>query len=197
MSAMVRQSHPHARTLWLPVTPELRRILALVAETAIDLLDEFDRPTADLEADADFEEAEATEDDDPGEESDPLEENQDDEGDKEGDGDLGWAEDSFGAGTADTGNQFGDEDFVTPETSGGFGPSLNLSRQQLSAMAETFDPRLARRPVYDDLTAIRPPMQGLRFPHEAPGGPPFDLRSETGRLVAMASRRRSHHIRRI
>lgn len=112
MTTMVRERKSRVPTLFIPVTPELRRILALLVEAGIDILDEIDRPTEGLEADADFEEAEATEDDDPAEEDDPPEENQDDEGERDGDADLGWPNESFGSGIHFTGAGNDEEDFV-------------------------------------------------------------------------------------
>lgn len=191
MTIMVRERKSHAPTLWIPVTPELRRMLAMVAELAIDLLDEFDRPAADLEEDADFEEAEATEDSDPAEEADPLEDNQDDDGWQEPDGDLGWTNDSFGAGFGATGDQTGDEDFVEPETSCGFGRGSFMSRQNRAALAASFDPRLNLRYTLDDvrMIATRAPAPFL-YPGE-PARPSLD--AECRRLaIAATAQRRAH-----
>lgn len=113
----------------------------------------------------------------------------DDEGELDDDADLGWTVDGV-IGVNDEGK---DEDFVTPETSGGFARPAGhygawITHQQHEWMRAQFDPRIGRRPApgsrFDENSTIPP------FPHESDDRPPFDLWREIPRLLTMAARLR-------
>ena len=193
---------PRPSTLFLEITPEIRRALALLAEASISLLDEIDAPTQDLEEGGDDEPSLGWVTDDRGcliscASTDDRELECEDEGaqcDDEGAADtdlepnLGWTLDS----RCDGGD--GEDDIVAPETSGGFRSFGWRSPEEWTAAKCAFDPRLLARPkLVDDLSDptdnrryVAWVASGVRrippFPHESPDRPAFVLASELERL---------------
>lgn len=161
--------------LFIEVTPGIRRALELLAEASITLLDEIDAPVDGLEADEDFEVTfEDDEDGDPGE----------DVGD--GEPDLGWGNEPQLCGVNHAAGDASDEDFVEPETSGGFSRDPELPRDRRAIQRALFDPRIASR---QGVSAIMTTggyryysVQIPRFPHEPPDRPKFHLDHEMWRL---------------
>ena len=172
--------HP---AVFLAITPEIRRALELLAEASIALLDEIDAPVDGLEADGDFEVG--FEDDEDTHDAEPETDEHD----------IGW--------TAETGdthcpNDLGgggeDEDFVAPETAGGFEAGGELSYADRARQKALFDPRLAHRDGRDRVEFVEGPdgrkwrYEGNRFgklpafPYDPPDRPAFMVREEIRRL---------------
>ena len=167
MNSMVRDRESHVSRLFIEVTPGIRRALELLAEASIQLLDEIDAPVDELEEDPDFE----LECEDEGAQS-------DDEGIDDGpEPNLGWNVDGVF-----TGNDDGEEDFVAPETSGGYGTDTTwMDGDERSAQRALFDPRIGRRPPRSENwwkgnNPIPP------FPHERADRPAFHIEAEIRRL---------------
>lgn len=184
MRHMDRERESSVSRLFIEVTPAMRRALELLAEASITLLDEIDAPVDELEADPDFEWL--AEDDEDGHDAE-LEADEPD---------LGWTEDGWIGGPSDwTGNGH-DEDFVAPETSGGFPRGGELLYEQRAAQKALFDPRIARRDGRDRFEIIDGPdgrrrrYEGDRFgalpafPHDPPGRAAFFIDGELRRLWA-------------
>lgn len=171
-------AHP---AVFLAITPEIRRALELLAEASISLLDEIDAPTDDLEEDPDFElecEDEGAQSDDEGIDDDP-------------EPNLGWNVDGVF-----TSHDDGDEDFVAPETSGGYGTDTTwMDGTERSAQRALFDPRIGRRPNNgENWRKANNPIPP--FPHERVDRPAFHVEAEIRRLnkalLPIAARRRRH-----
>lgn len=138
----------------------------MLAEASISLLDEIDRPVADMEADEDFEVIGEDAEDGGDDEEEPFEP------------DLGWTEDGQ-AGRNDGLENHDDEDFTPPETMGGFPRGVGLPYEARAEQKALFDPRPAARsnggPGWG-----RHPIPS--FPHEPPGRAPFYIDEEIRRL---------------
>lgn len=167
MNSMVRERATHVDRLFIQVTPGIRRALELLAEASITLLDEIDAPVDELEHDPDFEhecEDEGAQCDDEGIDDDPEPL-------------LGWNVDGVF-----TGHDDGEEDFVAPETSGGYGVgSTWMDGAERSAQRALFDPRIGLRPprsaTWWKANNPIPP-----FPHERADRPAFHVEAEIRRL---------------
>jgi len=152
-------AHP---AVFLAITPEIRRALEMLAEASISLLDEIDRPVAEFEADEDFE---------------VTREDEEDGGDDEAE--LGWTEDGQVGGHQGWEGGGEDEDFVGPETSGGFPRNGELLYEYRAEQKSLFDPRLAARPKSERGWGSHPIPP---FPHDPPGRTAFYVDEELRRL---------------
>ncbi len=167
--------HP---AVFLAITPEIRRALELLAEASIALLDEIDAPVDELEADPDFEYL--AEDDEDTHDAEPETDEHD----------IGWTAETGDTGRPNDWSGGGeDEDFVAPETSGGFETGAELPFEQRAVQKALFDPRIARR---GSVGRFAIPT----FPHEAPGRARLYVDEEIHRLrrqmaAAMPKRKRS------
>jgi hypothetical protein len=187
---MVRERESHASRLFIEITPGIRRALEMLAEASIDLLNEIDAPLDGLEVDPDFELL--AEDDEDGGDAEDLGEDDEDTHDaepEEGNADLGWPESTVASVVGDPGC---DDDFVTPETSGGLMQPANAGAVVWrAAQRALFDPRLARRPKATRCGGDHPIPP---FPHEAPDRPALRIGDEMQRLTlalaALDARRR-------
>ncbi|NLH81777.1 MAG: hypothetical protein GX458_13145 [Phyllobacteriaceae bacterium] len=177
MNSMVRERESHVSRLFIEVTPGIRRALELLAEASITLLDEIDAPVDELEADPDFEWL--AEDDEDGHDAEP----------EEDEPELGWTEDGQIGSPDDWTGSGRDEDFVEPETSGGFPRAAPRPYEERAVQKALFDPRIARRgmdahraawtnPAGDILGFARIPT----FPHDLPGRSACVVRDEIRRL---------------
>lgn len=149
MNSMVRERDTHVSRLFIEVTPGIRRALELLAEASITLLDEIDAPVDGLEADEDFE----------------ITHEDDEDGD---DAEMEHAEP----------NDDGDEDFVAPDTTGGFFRNGDLSLEQRAVQRALFDPRIALR-------GSRGRFVIPAFPHESADRPRLYIDEEIRRLNAV------------
>lgn len=168
MNSMVRERESHVSRLFIEVTPGIRRALELLAEASITLLDEIDSPVDDLEEDPDFElecEDEGAQCDDEGDPGTDLEPN------------LGWNVDGVF-----TGHDDGDEDFVAPDTSAGYGTDTTwMDGDERSGQRALFDPRIGRRPSRsENWWRANNPIPP--FPHERADRPAFHIETEIRRL---------------
>ncbi len=174
--------HP---AVFLAITPEIRRALELLAEASIALLDEIDAPVDELEADPDFEYL--AEDDEDTHDAEPETDEHD----------IGWTAETGDTGRPNDWSGGGeDEDFVAPETSGGFETGGELPYADRARQKALFDPRLDRRIGRDRVEFVEGPdgrkwrYEGDRFgklpafPHDPPDRPAFMVREEIRRLNA-------------
>lgn len=163
MNSMVRERGSHVSRLFIEVTPGIRRALELLAEASITLLDEIDAPVDELEADPDFE---LTREDD--EDGGDDEDSHDAEPEEE-DRDLGWTVEG------QIGGDDSDEDFVSPETSGGFPHGAEVPHRLRVNQKALFDPRISLRGSRGRF--VIPP-----FPNESVGRARFYIDEEIRRL---------------
>ena len=196
-----------AETALLATRRELRRI----AEAALDLLDELDAPTEDLEDVGDDEPSLGWREthDDPGRavfngaaddreadlDFETTDEDDEDGGDHEPN--FGWTVDGCTLGAdgdrepslgstvdGDTSGLDADDDLTTPETSAGL-PKVTIAETDRAAAKARFDPRLGLRPEPGFSVSGNPLFRTYappRFPHEAANRRPFDEMADIAAL---------------